>query len=30
VNKMNFDIVINDEIETLGLITYEIKQEGKE
>jgi hypothetical protein len=27
---MNFDIVINDEIETLGLITYEIKQEGKE
>ena len=27
---MNFDIVINDEIETLGLITYEIKQEGNE
>lgn len=27
---MNFDIIINDEIETLGLITYEIKQEGKE
>ena len=27
---MNFDIVINDEIETYGLITYEIKQEGKE
>ena len=27
---MNFDIVINDEIETLGLITYEIKQEGDE
>ena len=25
---MNFDIVINDEIETLGLKTYEIKQEG--
>ena len=27
---MNFDIVINDEIETYGLITYEIKQEGNE
>ena len=27
---MSFDILINDEIETLGLITYEIKQEGKE
>lgn len=27
---MNFDIVINDEIETYGLITYEIKREGKE
>lgn len=27
---MSFDILINDEIETLGLITYEIKQEGDE
>ena len=27
---MNFGIVINDEIETYGLITYEIKQEGEE
>ena len=27
---MSFDILINDEIETLGLITYEIKREGKE
>lgn len=27
---MNFDIVINDEIETYGLITYEIRQEGEE
>ena len=27
---MNFDIIINDEIETLGLITYETKQKGKE
>ena len=27
---MSFDIVINDEIETYGLITYEIRQEGEE
>ena len=27
---MNFDIVINDEIETYGLITDEIRQEGEE
>lgn len=27
---MNFDIVINDEIETYGLITYEIRKEGEE
>lgn len=27
---MKFDIVINDEIETYGLITYEIRQEGEE
>ena len=27
---MNYAIKINDEIETLGLITYEIKQEGDE
>ncbi len=25
---MNFDIIINDEIETYGLITYNIKKEG--
>ena len=27
---MNFDIVINDEIETYVLITYEIRKEGEE
>lgn len=27
---MNFDIIINDNIETYGLITYEIRQEGEE
>lgn len=27
---MNFDIIINDEIETYGLITYELRQEGEQ
>lgn len=27
---MNFDIIINDEIETYGLITYNIKKQGDE
>ena len=27
---MNFDIIINDEIETYGLITYNIKKRGDE